>query len=134
MMRVLTAAAAILFLGTDTAVAGPADGIAAGLIFGGAVAVALSFNYKFDQCPSGYRVHTSDRRSTRCSRITDVGSDFRDATTAVRLARKELLIGGIAAAAIGAVVLLIPEARPLASVDIRIDPGGGWSAAKTFAW
>ena len=114
--------------------AGPAGGIAAGLIFGGAVAVALSFNYKFDQCPPGYRVHTSDRRSTRCSRITDVGSDFRDATTAVKLARKELLIGGIAAAGIGAVVLLIAEARPLASVDVRLDPGRGRSAAKTFAW
>ena len=104
------------------------------MILGGAGAVALSFNYKFDRCPPGYRVHTSDRRSTRCSRITDLGSDFRDATTAVKLARKELLIGGIAAAGIGAVMLMLPDTPALRSVEVDVAPGRGWRAAKTISW
>ena len=61
---------------------------------------ALAFDYRGDQCPTGYSLHTYQDIPSQCVWISTVppyDSDIRDATTAVTLKRKAMLWSGVVA-------------------------------------
>ena len=102
------------------------------LLVGGAL-TALAFDYRGDQCPTGYTLHTYDNLPSQCSFISTTRTDIREATTAVTLKRRGMMWSGVAAMGLGAVIFLLPDNSPMADIDIGV-ARGGWRATKTIGW
>ena len=128
-------AAALVFGGAADAQAADKTTVGASVLAIGGVLTALAFDYRSDQCPPGYTLHTYDNLPSQCSFISVDRTDFREATTAVELKRKGMLWSGLGAMGLGAVIAMLPDDSPMADIDVGVDPArGGWRATKTIGW
>ena len=135
--RIATAAlaAALVFGGAADVQAADKRTVGGSILAVGGVLTALAFDYRGDQCPEGYTLHTYDNLPSQCSYFSETRSDITDATTAVTLKRKGMLWSGLGAMGLGAVIALLPDDSPMADIDVGVDPArGGWRATKTIGW
>jgi hypothetical protein len=129
--------------------AGPSNAVAADkkkvtgvvLILAGGGLAAGAFNYE-TSCPSGYTTHTirtNEVNDTTCVWIGQTGSDVTDPTTSATFARPGMLYSGIASAAVGTVLLLLPKKaqkavqRGTQGLNLTVTPAG-WRLTKRLAF
>ena len=132
------AAAALVFGGATEARAADKTTVGTSILLIGGAMTALAFDYRGDQCPTGYSLHTYQDIPSQCLFISTsppYDTDIREATTAVTLKRKGMLWSGLGAMGLGAVIAMLPDDSPMADIDVGVDPArGGWRAMKTIGW
>ena len=130
MKKVMIAIVLVLFVSGQARAADKRIVTSLLLLTTGTAMVFGAFTYD-TSCPAGYSTHTFQGSTTQCVYVSSSGSDVRDIPTTATLKRPGVLYGGIAIAAVGAIVLFMPKSVKKIAPELVFTPTG-WKASRTF--